>query len=446
MFLLGCDGSGDGADGHHAVEHNTKAVETHTQPAEHGGSLLGEALTDGPVHGEDTGLDASVFSGLDASIIPMPKRPASRLKAVPHNEAWKTPFQLARFHADHFQGKTKTNHLAETAKALVQGEEFETATELALLLPDRSADFTLRHVVRNAVRKGNSVDSGWLLKVARWIRNPEGRAFATLQVATMLAKSDAREAALDSIRESMGLIKERPRIGVLAEVALAQLLVDKKEEALATARLAVRLIRAKNSDILYSSSYQRIGQVFVRAGELQEVKRLPKSGGNLFTQSTAGRLRVTLAVMMADEGELASSLEWIGQFPRGDTPKKQNKQAAYGKIAVSLARQGELKQAMQVMSLAERQLRFSFTTASMKGDMAIAMATAGKIQDALKLSRLRGVGSKKVLLAISAAQWDSGQKSEARETLARAEKAGDCLLYTSPSPRDRGCSRMPSSA
>ena len=201
--------------------------------------------------------------------------------------------------------------------------------------------------------------------------------------------------------------------------------MDKKQEALAATQLALSLIRAEKNDLFYGRSYQRIGRVFVRAGELQKVKRLTGAENSLWKKTVAGSLRVDLAVMMAEEGELTAALEWIGQFPDGDTPEKQNKQKAYGKIAIGLAGKGDLKQAMQVMSLAERQLRFSFTTASMKGDMAIAMATAGKIQDALKLSRLRGVGSKKVLLAISAAQWDSGQKSEARETLARAEKAGE---------------------
>jgi hypothetical protein len=189
--------------------------------------------------------------------------------------------------------------------------------------------------------------------------------------------------------------------------------------------LALSLIRAEKNDLFYSGSYERIGMVFVRVGKPQEVKRLPRAGNSLFEQTVAGSLRVDLAVMMAEEGELAAALEWIGQFPAEDTPDKQRKQEAYGKIAIGLTGKGELKQAMQVMSLAERQLRISFSTASMKGDMAIAMATAGKIEEALKLSRQRGVGSRKVLLAISALQWDAGQKVEAQETLARAEKSGE---------------------
>lgn len=374
--------------------------------------------------GNATGLVDAAFKGLDASPVPMPKRPASRLKAVPQNEAWKTPSQLARFHADQFQGKARASRLADTATALVQGGEFEKATELALLLPDGNVDSVLLQVVRNASEKRDSVDPKWLLKVARWIKDPARRARATLEVATTLAKSGDQEGALEAIREARVLIKEDPKIGVLLEIAIAQLAVDKKQEALAATQLALSLIRAEKNDLFYGSSYERIGRVFVRAGELQKVKRLTGAENSLWKKSVAGSLRVDLAVMMAEEGELTAALEWIGQFPDRDTPDQQNKQKAYGTIAIGLAGKGDLKQAMQVMNLSERQLSFSFRNASMKGDMAIAMATAGKIQDALKLSRVRGVASKKVLLAISAAQWDAGQKEQARETLARAEKAG----------------------
>ena len=396
------------------------------------------------------GCDGS-DDGVHGHHVPMPKRPPSRLKAVPQKEAWKTPLKLARFHADQFQGKARASRLTDTATALVQGGEFEKATELALLLPDGNVDSVLLQVVRNASEKGDSVDPKWLLKVARWIKDPVRRARATLEVAKTLAKSGDRDGAVEAIRESRVLVevaktlaksgdrdeaveairesrvlvKEEPEIGVLSEIAMAELAVDKKQEALVAAQLALGRIRAEKNDLFYGRFYQQIGRVFVRAGKPQEVKRLPRAGNSLFARSVAGRLRVDLAVMMAEEGELAAALEWIGQFPAGNTPEKQKKQEAYGKIAIGLAGKGDLKQAMQVMSLAEQQLRFSFTTASMKGDMAIAMATAGKIQDALKLSRLRGVGSKKVLLAISAAQWDAGQKAEARETLARAEKAGE---------------------
>lgn len=421
VFLFGCDGSDGGTNGHHDVGHSTKADEPQNTSAEPPST----GPDGGTVHGDFTGLVDAAFRGLDASPVPMPKRPASKLKVVPQNEAWKTPLKLARFHADQFQGKARASRLTGTATALVRGGEFEKATELALLLPDGNVDSVLLQVVRNASEKGDSVDSKWLLKVARWIENPARRALATLEVATTLAKSGDQEGALEAIRESRVLVKEKPGIGVLSEIAIAQLAVDKKQEALAATQLALSLIRAEKNDLFYGRSYQRIGRVFVRAGELQKVKRLTGAENSLWKKTVAGSLRVDLAVMMAEEGELTAALEWIGQFPDGDTPEKQNKQKAYGKIAIGLAGKGDLKQAMQVMSLAERQLRFSFTTASMKGDMAIAMATAGKIQDALKLSRLRGVGSKKVLLAISAAQWDSGQKSEARETLARAEKAGE---------------------
>jgi tetratricopeptide (TPR) repeat protein len=375
--------------------------------------------------GNVTGLVDAAFRGLDASPVPMPKRPASKLKAVPQNEAWKTPLKLARFHADQFQGKARARLLTGTATALVRGGEFEKATELALLLSGADVDSVLLQVVRNGSDKGDSVDPNWLLKVARWIKDPARRARATIEVAKTLAKSGDQEGALEAIRESRVLVKEEPGIGVLSEIAMAQLAVGKKQEALAATELALSLIRAEKVDLFYGRSYQRIGRVFVRAGELQKVKRLTGAENSLWDKTVSGSLRVDLAVMMAEEGELTAALEWIGQFPDGDTTEQQNKQKAYGNIAIGLAEKGDLKQAMQVMSLAERQLSFSFRTASMKGDMAIAMATAGKIQEAMNLSRLRGVGSKEVLLAISAAQWDAGQMAAARETLARAEEAGE---------------------
>ena len=212
FFLFGCDGSDGGTNGHHDVGHSTKADEPQNTSAEPPST----GPDGGTVHGDFTGLVDAAFRGLDASPVPMPKRPASKLKVVPQNEAWKTPLKLARFHADQFQGKARASRLTGTATALVRGGEFEKATELALLLPDGNVDSVLLQVVRNASEKGDSVDSKWLLKVARWIENPARRALATLEVATTLAKSGDQEGALEAIRESRVLVKEKPGIGVLS--------------------------------------------------------------------------------------------------------------------------------------------------------------------------------------------------------------------------------------
>ena len=54
------------------------------------------------------------------------------------------------------------------------------------------------------------------------------------------------------------------------------------------------------------------------------------------------------------------------------------------------------------------------------------------------------------LLGMDAGVGDAAAEEKAREALSHSmfadERRGDCLLYTSPSPRDRTRSRMPSSA
>ena len=50
------------------------------------------------------------------------------------------------------------------------------------------------------------------------------------------------------------------------------------------------------------------------------------------------------------------------------------------------------------------------------------------------------------LLLVACGQSGGGAGSKKSKTLDNTKKAGFCLLYTSPSPRDNRTSRMPSSA
>ena len=63
-----------------------------------------------------------------------------------------------------------------------------------------------------------------------------------------------------------------------------------------------------------------------------------------------------------------------------------------------------------------------------------------------KKSKIKGGGTKKVCLP--AAKVRSMSAAEKKKVIAakRSAAAKGCLLYTSPSPRDRTRSRMPSSA
>ena len=52
----------------------------------------------------------------------------------------------------------------------------------------------------------------------------------------------------------------------------------------------------------------------------------------------------------------------------------------------------------------------------------------------------------RVLGATDVVQWPSAEEARAAAFILTAAEGGSCLLYTSPSPRDRQKSRMPSSA
>ena len=49
-------------------------------------------------------------------------------------------------------------------------------------------------------------------------------------------------------------------------------------------------------------------------------------------------------------------------------------------------------------------------------------------------------------LGYNTGYWSAGPPAGVENVVAECDKLGFCLLYTSPSPRDRQKSRMPSSA
>ena len=83
-------------------------------------------------------------------------------------------------------------------------------------------------------------------------------------------------------------------------------------------------------------------------------------------------------------------------------------------------------------------------------------AAAESLGQALALSRDLGdrLGEANALTELGIVQYSTGDFPVAAESLRQAlalsrdlgDRLGDCLLYTSPSPRDRTRSRMPSSA
>ena len=64
----------------------------------------------------------------------------------------------------------------------------------------------------------------------------------------------------------------------------------------------------------------------------------------------------------------------------------------------------------------------------------------------IKLSAMLALMVMPVMHAASADDDAPEPSAKAAEILAKYDRTGDCLLYTSPSPRDRQKSRMPSSA
>ena len=422
MTLSGCGESDDrSADPVKAAENHDDEGTVVVDATDHASPL--EEIVDDSADRFSASV-AATFRGLDTSPIPMPKRPASSLKAVTSDEAWKTPLNLSRFHAEQFQGKKRISRIADTVAGLIEAGEFQQAAELALLLPNEGIDSLLLRIVRMAAGEDEAADPEWLLKVSRWIGEPESRSLATSKVAQILARAGKRSEASEAIREARVLIKDDPGIGALISVATAQQAMDDKQLALSATQLASQLIRAKKSAIMYGQSLIGIGRVLVRAGELERVKFLTGPEDSLWNKTVAADQRADLAVMMAEEGELKAALAWIARFPAGDTPAKQKRQEAYAKIAIGLVKQGDLEKAKRVMSLSVQEFRLSFMSSRYKSEMAIALAETGKIEDAVSISRQRGCGSKSVLLAISDAQWEGGQEEEARETLRRADKAG----------------------
>ena len=80
--------------------------------------------------------------------------------------------------------------------------------------------------------------------------------------------------------------------------------------------------------------------------------------------------------------------------------------------------------------------------------VAIAVVPNGLVDDLLPAAEVRGLFGFEgaAFFAVGAAGFPPGQPGGAKGMDKEVEQAGDCLLYTSPSPRDRTRSRMPSSA
>ena len=86
-----------------------------------------------------------------AATIPTPVRPASKLKEVKAEEAWKTPLNLALFTAQQYKGKRGyEGKIQAVVFALVEAGELGQATEVALLFPSEAGDEALDRVARAA--------------------------------------------------------------------------------------------------------------------------------------------------------------------------------------------------------------------------------------------------------------------------------------------------------
>ena len=110
------------------------------------------------------------------------------------------------------------------------------------------------------------------------------------------------------------------------------------------------------------------------------------------------------------------------QFPDRDWQKKQE---AYGKIANDLAGRGQCERAVQIVEVVEKEKKLPWGALRTKRELAMAMARAGKIQEALQLIKQSSkIASHEVLQTIAWAQLAAGQKQQAQKTLQRAEKTG----------------------
>jgi tetratricopeptide (TPR) repeat protein len=373
--------------------------------------------------GDDSGHAHGELSGAGGSaVIKKLARPASKLKEVKAGEAWKTPLNLALFHAQQYKGKRSYgNQMNGVVIALVEAGELGQATEVALLLSSGTGAFALAYVAKATAESGNAIQAS---KVAQWVEPPSDRAIALCHAATAQLKAGDKPPALVKIRQAEELARKIPqkkKASVLIAIASAQSWMDEKKWAVETCRQALKWVRANKNSFSNTGHYKSIARVLVRAGEIRQVKGLVQSDGSMFGNTMSASTRKDIAVIMAEEGELEAALEWIGQFPVNGTPDKQKQDAAYSEIAIALAKKGQIERAMQVMNRCKIRM---FSWRMELGKLASVMAKAGKIKEALKvIQETRGVSNEGTLRAIASAQVAAGQKAQALETLKQAEKA-----------------------
>jgi len=351
-----------------------------------------------------------------------PSRPASKLQEIKATEAGKTPLNLALYFLQQEKGKRGYGYaVAKLVVALVEAGDQESAAEVALLASESQGTRGLVYLVKHAAETG---DVALALKVAQWIGPAGDRAFALCQVAMAQAKEGNSSAAVATIQKANRLVRnisQNEKANVLIEIASAQLAAGKKQQAVATGAQALKWIRADKNGFRNANRYKRLARVLVGAGAVQKAKELIKPGNDMFTSSLNASARTDIAVIMAEEGEVAVALEWVKQFPgRSD----QKKAEAYGKIAEGLAEKGKFKEALEVLKN-DKSMFLSKSQAI--GDIAERLANAGKIDEALALMpQLRGDMAKEpALRAIASAQVKAGQKEAALATLKLADEAAD---------------------
>ncbi len=351
-----------------------------------------------------------------------PSRPASKLKEVKAADAGKTPLNLALFFLQQEKGKRRYGDaVARLVVALVEAGDQESAAEVALLASEGQGTMGLVYLVKNAAEAG---DVALALKVAQWIGPAGDRAVALCQVAKAQAKEGNSAAAMATLQKARGLARNIPQnetANVLIEIASALLAAGQKQQAVTTGAQALKSIRADKNGFRNASRYKRLARVLVGAGEIQKAKGLIRPGKDMFTRTLNASARTDIAVIMAEEGEVAFALEWVKRFPgRSD----QKKAEAYGKIAEGLAEKGKFEEALEVLK--NDKSMFSSKSQAM-GDIAVEMARAGKIDEALALvPQMRGGMAKEpALRAIASAQVKAGQKEAALATLKLADEAAD---------------------